>query len=261
MKKLKTLSLTLLILTLMITTVFAFAAYGQVLTISSGNSTYSPTTNKNAITHIAISKEQLADANKIENLETTSISTINGKVEGRMGSLTGDTTYDKVQHTYYRTPTTNNYATAEGYSKAEYKDGTISYDTDRKTFRILGFTALSNDKLTENNKTDLEIIFDERENLKNKEIKFLKENNKSMLRTRSMTNKNIDLEKLTHINDVYVEEYPEYMEIYYEHIINHINEGDYMPSGVYVDNDNKKLYIVAISENKIYEYDIKTNSK
>lgn len=60
-----------------------------------------------------------------------------------------------------------------------------------------------------------------------------------------------------HINDIYVTEYPEYMEIYYEHIMDHIKLGDYMPSGVYIDENNNKLYIISISENTIYEYEIK----
>lgn len=257
MKKTRTLFLTALILCL--TTTAVLAAYGQVVSISSGTSSYSPSTDKNAITHTAISKERFADANKIKRIETTSISTINGKVEGRTGAVVGNTTYDKVKHTYYRTPTTSNYATAEGYSKAEYKDGTVSYDTDKKTFRILGYTLARSDNLKENQRTDLETIFYERENLKNKEIQMLEDKKKSQVffRSNSTINENVDLTKLIHINDIHVKEYPEYMEIYFEHIINHIKEGHYMPSGIYVDKNKNKLYIFSISENKTYEYDIK----
>lgn len=255
MKKNKTLLLTILTLCI-ITTVLA--AYGSVLSISSGTSSYSPSTNKNSITHTAISKEQLADANKIKDIETTSISTINGKVEGRTGALTGNKTYDKVTHTYYKTPTSSKYATTEGYSKATYKDGAKGYDTDKETFGILGYTEVKNANLENNQNTDLETIFYERENLKDKEIQMLEEkNNQILFNTKSALNENIDLKKLTHINDIYVKEYPQYMEIYYEYIINHIKQGDYMPSGIYVDKNINKLYIVSISENKIYEYNIK----
>lgn len=254
MKKNRIILLTILIISTMSTIVFA--AYGKVITISNGYSSYSPSTNKNAITHSAISKEQLADANKIKRIKTTSISTINGKVEGRMGTVTGNTSYDKVEHTYYRTPNTNNYAVAEGYSKADYTNGTTSYDSDKKTFRIFGYTELRNSYL-KNNDTDLEIVYYEKENLKNKELQMLEEKKNNTVLFNNKSNEKIDFSKLMHINDIYVKEYPEYMEIYYEHIMDHIKLGDYMPSGVYIDKNNNKLYIISISENTIYEYEIK----
>lgn len=252
MKK-KTILSTILILVVAMPIVLA--AYGRVTAISSGSSSYSTVTKKNTITHSAAAKEVLADAVDVKDLDITSISTINGKVEGRTGMITGGKTYRKISHTYSRLAGTYPYATAEAYVKAVYRDGSASYDTDKRNINVFHLIEARSNPVDDNHDKDLAIIANERESIRLKEINMTLSGKEKLSYSNSAGN--VDLSRLKHINDVNITNYPEYTEIYFEHIKNNVRVGNYMPSGAYVSEDGSKLYIASLSENKIYEYEVK----
>lgn len=95
-------------------------------------------------------------------------------------------------------------------------------------------------------------IFNERNELKEEELKILE-------------SKNIDISKISsfekdegifHINAAYINDYPEYKTLYIDYMNEHVGIGDYIPSGIYIDKDLNKAYFVSISDNKIYTYNL-----
>lgn len=132
-------------------------------------------------------------------------------------------------------------------------DKEVSWDSDTNTANI-------DDKLNEfydatYNKDDKpskkEVrrhVFNERNELKEKELEILKRNNLKLYEEYENN------EGIVHINAAYINDYPEYMGIYIDYMNDHIGIGDYMPSGLYVDEDFKMVYFISISDKQVYTY-------
>lgn len=56
------------------------------------------------------------------------------------------------------------------------------------------------------------------------------------------------------IDRLNLENHLNYRDKYIDYAIDYLNEGDYISSGVYVNRENNELYIVSISENRVYTY-------
>ena len=91
-------------------------------------------------------------------------------------------------------------------------------------------------------------VFNERNELKEKELEILKRNNLKLYEEYENN------EGIVHINAAYINDYPEYMGIYIDYMNDHIGIGDYMPSGLYVDEDFKMVYFISISDKQVYTY-------
>lgn len=129
----------------------------------------------------------------------------------------------------------------------------VSWDSDTNTANIDNkindiFDEMYNKEDKHSKEEIRKHIFDEREELKEKELEILKENNIKLF-TKYENN-----EGIIHINAAYINDYPEYMGLYIDYMNDHIGIGDYMSSGLYVDEDLNIVYFVSISDKQVYTY-------
>ena len=151
--------------------------------------------------------------------------------------------------------------TTETSARVRYTDDSVTEDIDQDYIYIFGNDIARNEFYDEwHNKDDKhskeeieQYIFNERNELKEKELEILQ-------------NKNIDISQINsaeknegifHVNAAYINDYPEYRTLYIDYMNEHVGIGDYIPSGIYVDKDLNKAYFVSISDNQVYTYDLK----
>lgn len=268
MRNRKVLPLTIALVFVLLTTT-VYAAYGSITALSGGSSSARQTSSGiyNDITHWGDAKEVLADSNRIQNIYVRNVSAVGGVVYGDKQKTEHYQTHTSVTGSYSRKVDTEKRATTETLARARYTDDTVSEDVSQKYISIFGgdiarkgldgFKEFYNEwydenKNDENLKDVEEYIFNERNELKEKELEILE-------------NKNIDISLISltekgngifHVNAAYINDYPEYRTLYIDYMDEHVGIGDYLPSGIYIDKELNKAYFVSISDNEIYTYDL-----
>lgn len=267
MKKNRILSLTI-VLVFVLLSATVYAAHGSVTAISSGSNKVTGSASSglyNNISHGGDAKELLADSNKVKNIYVRNVSAVGGKVYGDEQKTEHYQTHTSVNGSYSRKVDENKRATSETLARARYTDNSVSEDIEQRYISILGADIVLNkdDKLHElydeydkNSKDDTrQYIFNERNELKEKELEILKESNVDISQIK-LFEENTENEDVFHINAAYINDYPEYRSLYIDYMNEHVGIGDYLPSGVYVDKGLNVVYFVSISDNQVYTYDL-----
>lgn len=274
MRNKKILSLTIALIFVLLTTT-VYAAYGSITALSGGNSSARQTSSGiyNDITHWGDAKEVLADSDRIQNIYVRNLSAVDGIVYGDKQKTEHYQTHTSVTGSYSRKVDTEKKAITETLARARYTDDTVSEDIAHNYIYILSegiagkglndFKEFYNERYNENknnqnSKEDVEeYIFNERNELKEKELEILENKNMDISLISSTEERN----GIFHINAVHINDYPEYRTLYIDYMDEHVGIGDYIPSGVYIDKELNKAYFVSILDNEIYTYDLKSGTQ
>ncbi|HZJ98586.1 MAG TPA: hypothetical protein VFC79_01185 [Tissierellaceae bacterium] len=242
-----------------------YAAYGSVVAISGGSSTTEFINDEfyNHIDYQGRSKEVYADSNRVKNIYAKVICSADGQVIGTREKTEHYTTYTVAGGSTLRKVDTTERAYIDTLARARYEDNTVSQDVDYGYLNLFHFFIVSVPELPTKSpaKMDSEIKSIEEkdgkykimlDNLHQRELNVLAKSKE--FKMLNLNERSLEDGSIIFIDRLNLENHLDYRDKYIDYAIDHINEGDYIPSGVYVNRENNELYIVSISENRVYAY-------
>lgn len=245
----------------------SFAAKGYVSSLTSGNSYHSGNLSNgivNTVQYRGDAVEKYENSNNVKNIFVRKVVDIGGRVEANDSNTDHNQTHTYVEGKFSKDADENKKAKIVTQARARYDDDSVSENFSRLDVSLFGFDIARSlnyeSTVDENNSSNSENepwvaesrnkeydIFVENglsNSLLNKDNRFYSKSNNE-----GSNLKYIDISNPTVLND-----YPNYLSACMAYYDEHTSIGDYLPVGMYVDDNKGVAYFASISDNTVYEY-------